>query len=45
MVRPHMSVVNMIADQINGDKNLDIKRTYKILFVPRKVGFNKHILF
>ena len=37
MVRPEMVLMKYIADQINAEVNADVKRSYKILFVPRKV--------
>ena len=41
LVRPEMVLMKYIADQINAEVNSDTKRSYKILFVPRKVR-HKH---
>ena len=37
-MRPEMVLMKYIADQINSEVNSDAKRTYKILFVPRRVS-------
>ena len=38
MVRPRARLARYIADQINAERSDNPQRTYKILFVPRKVG-------
>lgn len=44
MVRPEMVLMKHIADQINSEINSGTKRTYKILFVPRKVKLEEMFL-
>ncbi|CAB4006211.1 vacuolar sorting-associated 33B-like, partial [Paramuricea clavata] len=36
IVRPSMTQAKLISDHINADKNSGIKRTYKVIFVPKK---------
>lgn len=38
LVRPRMTTMKAIADHINSDRNINFKRKYSIIFVPRKVG-------
>ncbi len=38
MVRPSMLSMKYIADQINAEVNAEVKRSYRILFVPRRVS-------
>lgn len=37
-MRPRMTTMKAIADHINSDRNINFKRKYSIIFVPRKVG-------
>lgn len=36
LVRPRMTTMKAIADHINSDRNINFKRKYSIIFVPRK---------
>lgn len=35
-MRPRMTTMKAIADHINSDRNINFKRKYSIIFVPRK---------
>lgn len=37
LVRPEMTIMKVIADHINSDRNNNIKRQYRIIMVPRRV--------
>nr|XP_011447876.2 vacuolar protein sorting-associated protein 33B isoform X4 [Crassostrea gigas]XP_034325604.1 vacuolar protein sorting-associated protein 33B isoform X3 [Crassostrea gigas] len=37
LVRPRMTTMKAIADHINSDRNINFKRKYSIIFVPRKL--------
>ncbi|XP_062574358.1 vacuolar protein sorting-associated protein 33B-like isoform X2 [Saccostrea cucullata] len=37
LVRPRMTTMKAIADHINSDLNINFKRKYNIIFVPRKL--------
>ncbi|KAH9524585.1 Vacuolar protein sorting-associated protein 33B [Bulinus truncatus] len=44
LVRPHMVTMKYIADQINGEISKGEKRSYRIVFVPRKIHICEQIL-